>query len=83
MPNTKRTNGHRPTGLLHLLDPTLKLAPHPKQEDLSFNLFNALDAVVRLTAEIPEDAFSAKTLGQETRESLHQHKETALKERST
>jgi S1-C subfamily serine protease len=65
MPNTKRTNGHRPTGLLHLLDPTLKLAPHPNQEDLSFDLYNALDAVVRLTAEIPEDAFSAKTLGQE------------------
>jgi S1-C subfamily serine protease len=64
MPSTKRTNGHRPTGLLHLLDPTLKLAPHPKQEDLSFDLYNALDAVVRLTAEIPEDAFSAKTLGQ-------------------
>ena len=65
MPGTKRTNGHRPTGLLHLLDPSLKLAPHPKQEDLSFDLYNALDAVVRLTAEIPEDAFSAKTLGQE------------------
>ena len=65
MPSTKRTNGHRPTGLLHLLDPSLKLAPHPKQDDLSFDLYNALDAVVRLTAEVPEDAFSAKTLGQE------------------
>jgi S1-C subfamily serine protease len=65
MLSTKRTNGHRPTGLLHLLDPSLKLAPHPKQEDLSFDLYNALDAVVRLTARVPEDAFSAKTLGQE------------------
>ena len=64
MPNAKRTNGHRPTGLLHLLDPTLKLAPHPKQEDLSFNLYTALDAVVSLNAEVPDDAFSAKTLGQ-------------------
>ena len=65
MLNGKRTNGHRPTGLLHLLDPSLKLAPHPKQENLSFDLNTALDSVVRLEAEIPEDAFSAKTLGQE------------------
>ena len=65
MSNIKRTNGHRPTGLLHLLDPSLKLASHPKQEDLDFNLYDALDAVVHLTAEIPEDAFSAQTLGKE------------------
>ena len=64
MPSSKRTNGHRPTGLLHLLDPSLKLAPHPKQEDLNFNLYDTLDAVVQLTAIISEDAFSAQTLGQ-------------------
>ena len=63
MSGTERANGHRPTGLLHLLDPALKLAPHPKQEDLSFNLTKALDSIVQLTAEIPENAFSAKTLG--------------------
>ena len=65
MAGTKRTNGHRPTGLLHLLDPALKLAPHPKQENLNFDLNDVLNAVVRLTAKIPEDAFSAKTLGKE------------------
>ena len=64
MPSSKRTNGHRPTGLLHLLDPSLKLAPHPKQKDLNFNLYDTLDAVVQLTAIISEDAFSAQTLGQ-------------------
>ena len=63
MPDIKRTNGHRPTGLLHLLDPSLKLAPHPKQEDLNFNLYDALDAVVQITAKISDDSFSAKTLG--------------------
>jgi S1-C subfamily serine protease len=61
----ERANGHRPTGLLHILDPSLKLASHPKQENLEFDLFKALDSVVRLTAEISEDAFSAQTLGTE------------------
>ena len=65
MLSEKRTNGHRPTGLLHLLDPSLKLAPHPKQENLSFDLNTTLDSVVGLVAEVPEDAFSAKTLGQQ------------------
>ena len=63
MAGIERANGHRPTGLLHLLDPSLKLAPHPKQEDLDFDLNKALDSVVRLTSEVPEDAFSARTLG--------------------
>jgi S1-C subfamily serine protease len=65
MTDIKRVNGHRPTGLLHLLDPSLKLAPHPKQEDLDFDLYKSLDAVVRLTSKIPENAFSAQTLGTE------------------
>ena len=65
MPPIERANGHRPSGLLHLLDPTLKLAPHPKAEELSFDLENALAAVLRLSAEVPEEAFSARTLGPE------------------
>jgi len=65
MSGIERANGHRPSGLLHLLDPTLKLAPHPKQEELSFDLENALASVLRLSAEVPEEAFSARTLGTE------------------
>jgi S1-C subfamily serine protease len=61
----ERANGHRPTGLLHILDPSLKLASHPRQEDLEFDLFKALDSVVHLTAKVSEDAFSARTLGTE------------------
>jgi len=63
MTGIKRANGHRPTGLLHILDPALKLAPHPKQEELDFDLFKVLDSVVSLTSQIPSDAFSAQTLG--------------------
>jgi S1-C subfamily serine protease len=65
MAGIERANGHRPTGLLHLLDPALKLAPHPNPENYNFDLFKALDSVVRLTSEVPEDAFSAQTLGTE------------------
>ena len=65
MAGIERANGHRPTGLLHLLDPSLKLAPHPQQEDLNFNLKNALNSVFRLMSEVPEDAFSAQSLGTE------------------
>jgi|TARA_B100000315_G_scaffold257580_1_gene306843 S1-C subfamily serine protease len=65
MSGIKRVNGHRPSGLLHLLDPSLKLAPHPRQEELNFDLEKALSSVVRLTSEVPEDAFSAQTLGTE------------------
>ncbi len=65
MSEIKRVNGHRPSGLLHLLDPSLKLAPHPRQEELNFDLGQALSSVVRLTSEVPEDAFSAQTLGTE------------------
>ena len=38
MAGSKRVNGHRPSGLLHALDPSLKLAPHPTQEDVGFDL---------------------------------------------
>jgi len=65
MAGIEKANGHRPSGLLHLLDPSLKLAPHPKQEEYQFDLDTALLSVVRLTAEVPEDAFSARTLGTE------------------
>jgi S1-C subfamily serine protease len=40
-------------------------AVQPTAENLSFDLKSALDAVVLLRAEIPEDAFTASTLGTE------------------
>ena len=61
----ERANGHRPAGLLHLLDPSLRLAPHPRQEEVSFNLDQALSSVLRLEATVPTEAFSAGTLGTE------------------
>jgi len=37
----------------------------PRGEDLAFDLDAALDCVVQLRAEIPEDAFTASILGTE------------------
>src|SRR5512140_551024 len=37
----------------------------PRQDELRFDLDDALDAVVMLRAEIPEDAFTASILGTE------------------
>ncbi len=65
MSGIERANGHRPSGLLHLLDPSLKLAPHPKQEDVGFDLATTLSSVLRLDSEVPETAYSARTLGTE------------------
>jgi len=65
MTGIERANGHRPSGLLHLLDPSLKLAPHPRQEDVSFDLDTTLSSVLRLHSEVPETAFSARSLGTE------------------
>ena len=65
MAGIEKANGHRPSGLLHLLDPSLKLAPHPQQDELDFDLDMALASSVRLSAEVSEDAFSARTLGTE------------------
>ena len=65
MPTNQRLNGHRPTGLLHLLDPALKLANHPEENNYNFDLYAALDSVVRLESKVPETAFSAQTLGTE------------------
>ncbi len=65
MPSKQRLNGHRPTGLLHLLDPALKLASHPEEANCDFDLYAALRSVVRLESKVPETAFSALTLGTE------------------
>lgn len=65
MSGIERANGHRPSGLLHLLDPSLKMAPHPRQEEVSFDLDSTLASVLRLNSEVPETAYSARTLGTE------------------
>lgn len=65
MTGIERANGHRPSGLLHLLDPTLKLAPHPRPEEVNFDLEDTLSSVLRLNSEVPETAFSARSLGTE------------------
>ena len=65
MTTIEYANGHRPSGLLHLLDPALRTAPHPRQEDLSFDLHAALSAVLRLESHVPDSAHSAQTLGTE------------------
>lgn len=65
MTGIERANGHRPSGLLHLLDPSLKLAPHPRQDEVSFDLDSTLASVLRLNSEVPETAYSARTLGTE------------------
>lgn len=65
MAGIERANGHRPSGLLHLLDPALRMAPHPQPEDVTFELEDVLSSVVRLESQVPPDAFSARTLGTE------------------
>ena len=65
MAEIERVNGHRPSGLLHLLDPSLKLAPHPQQDEVDFDLETGLSSIVRLSSKVPEDAFSARALGVE------------------
>ena len=60
-----KINGHRPSGLLHLLDPSLKLAPPPKENEVDFDLELGLSAVVRLSSNVPEEAFTAGVLGTE------------------
>ena len=65
MTETDKVNGHRPSGLMHLLDPSLKLAPNPQQTDVDFDLEAVLSSVVHLSSKVPEEAFSAGTLGTE------------------
>ena len=65
MSEIDKVNGHRPSGLLHLLDPSLKLGPHPQQNEVDFDLEKGLASVVHLSSTVPEEAFSARTLGTE------------------
>ena len=46
-------------------DPSIPAALHPKPADFAFDLTEALGAVVALRATVPDDAFTASTLGTE------------------
>ena len=46
-------------------DPSIPASLHPKAADYSFDLEGALSAVVALRATVPDDAFTAATLGTE------------------
>ena len=46
-------------------DPSIPAALHPKPGDYQFDLDRALQAIVALRATVPEDAFTASTLGTE------------------
>ena len=46
-------------------DPSIPAALHPKPADYEFDLEQALRAIVALRANVPEDAFTASTLGTE------------------
>ena len=63
MAGTERMNGNRPSGLSNILEPNMKSTNKPLREDFSFDLDTTLASVVKITSNIPEDAFSAKTLG--------------------
>jgi len=63
MAEIERANGHRPSGLLHVLHPALMSAPRPRPEELDFDLDETLAAIVALRSHVPEDAFTASFLG--------------------
>ena len=65
MTGVERANGHKPAGLSPLHHPALADAPRPDSAKLSYDLNDALSAVVPLQARAPEDAFSASYLGTE------------------
>ena len=65
MTGMDHANGHRPDGLLDLLHPGLRTTPGPDREALSYDIDQALGAVLKLHADVPPDAFTAPTLGTE------------------
>jgi S1-C subfamily serine protease len=65
MTGIEKANGHKPEGLLDVLEFGLGSVPRPKPEELSYDLDAALDSVLFLKAEAPSDAYTAKTLGTE------------------
>ena len=65
MSGIQRANGHKPEGLLDVLEFGLGSVPRPNPDELPYDLDAALDSVMFLQAEAPADAYTAKTLGTE------------------
>lgn len=61
----KYVNGHRPFGLTDLFRPGVVPEARPRQEDFAFDVSRTVDRVLGLRAEIPGEAFTARTLGTE------------------
>ncbi len=61
----KYVNGHRPFGLTDIFRPGVVPEARPRQEDFAFDLARTVGRVLGLRAEIPADAFTARTLGTE------------------
>ena len=67
MSDIEHANGHRPEGLLEVLNPGMGKVSRPDPDKLPFDLEKALSAVTSLQAHAPEDAFSSSYLGTERR----------------
>lgn len=67
MSDIEHANGHRPEGLLEVLNPGMGKVARPDPEKLSFDLDRTLSSVTTLQARAPEDAFSSSYLGTERR----------------
>lgn len=65
MSGIEQANGHRPLGLAHVLDPMFAAATRPDPDKLSYDLDEALSAVLGLQSRAPDDAFSSSYLGTE------------------
>lgn len=65
MSGVPMANGHRPAGLLQMLNPALASAPRPERASLAYDLDRALSSVVRLHADVDQQFATAATLGAE------------------
>lgn len=65
MAEIPRANGHRFSGLFQAATPEVSPEWRPRQDVFAYDLDAALASVFALHAEVPEDAFTAQTLGTE------------------
>ncbi|WP_119419587.1 S1C family serine protease [Desertibaculum subflavum] len=61
----KYVNGHRPFGAADLFRPGVVPEARPKPGDYAFDVERTVSRVYGLRSEVPEDAFTARTLGTE------------------
>jgi len=65
MNEIKQANGYRLHSAMQFLAPEIAKRIQPRPERFSYDLNKALDAVLALRSEIPEDAYTAQHLGTE------------------